>query len=272
MSTTSTTTTTTAQEELPLESPAHLSSSITSSFTVDYSWRKNKVLISETCPSDPDLSTTDSAPSSSTTTGKPLYTVDYCVDHLTFREASTRQIIGSGENHLVSINAEYQVNNHTSTIRAASRVKTSYTHLSHAFASSSPSKAPVPMHWTARSDLKYWDFTCVDAATREPVARFHSNVWCVRRLGKLEFMGARAQGEEVKRELMVVALTIYNQMLIRIGSPLSLLGMLPKPRPFTAAGDGQEVVTRERAAVGGGDEGEWDAASVELQSQRPKAD
>ncbi|KAF2716229.1 hypothetical protein K431DRAFT_289585 [Polychaeton citri CBS 116435] len=212
--------------------PAHLTSSQTSSLRVDFTWRKGAARISE--PEQPD---------------DAVYIADLRLikaPHMVVKRVTDDRVIGSGSLSAVSINASYEIGDQKHKLQAAKRLKTEYTHLSHAYSSS---ESPVAMTWKSKANFKTWDFICVDEQ-QQPVARFTSNIWYVKKVGNIEFLGPKANDQAAREEILIVGLTLYNMMLLRINNPLNLLGMIPNPKPFnsnnaSAAGDKDETVMRE---------------------------
>jgi hypothetical protein len=101
------------------------------------------------------------------------------------------------------------------------RFATEYTYLSDAFAHGSD--APVPMYWTSSSGFKHWDFILLNS-NKEPVARFHSNIWAVSKLGFLEFMGDYSA--ETKEEICITGCSVYYNTLLRMNNLFQFFGAL----------------------------------------------
>jgi hypothetical protein len=101
------------------------------------------------------------------------------------------------------------------------RFQTEYSHLSPNY---SADGAPVALRWTSSSGFKSWDFVCLDPQ-ENPIARWSANMWAVKKLGQIEFMGEEtATNEALREELMVMGLTLYYEMMYRINSVLALFG------------------------------------------------
>jgi hypothetical protein len=210
----------------------------TPTLTVDFSWRKFKSLIYE----------------GDTVVGTPLYTLDYKILgrlKLVFKRVSNpaalneitpetpggtedfsddnspkSDIIGRGKIRIVHIDADYEVHGRTDKLVAQKRWRTEYTHRSKAM---SDDGKLVTMHWLSDSDFKSWDFICVDE-NQLPVAKCTANIWALKRIGKIEFMGPKAHDKAFQEEIMVTGLTLAYCMITRVNSPLSLLGsVLAKP-------------------------------------------
>ncbi|TVY71257.1 hypothetical protein LSUE1_G007152 [Lachnellula suecica] len=174
---------------------------------IDFSWGKFKSRIFE--KNDPE--------------SKSLYILDYhCLSpHLVFKSTSDNSTIGIGKVHAISIDADCEVHGRPIKLKALKRFKTQYTHLSPAF---SDTDTPVPMTWTSSSDFKTWDFICLDEH-QNPVAKFSANIWALRKLGNIEFMGPKALNSAAAREeILVMGMTLYYCMAMRMNNPLSLLG------------------------------------------------
>ncbi|ORX36506.1 hypothetical protein BD324DRAFT_629123 [Kockovaella imperatae] len=182
------------------------------SLKVDYQWRKKEVKISM----------------ASDTTDKPVYIADYhwmTNPTLVIKRCSDDLTIGTGNSQAISINPSYTFGDYNGELRASSRFLTRYT-----FESQHYKVKPEILHWSANMGIKNWDFTCFDK-DEVPVAKFHSNVWYIKKIGLLDFYEPCDENQSLREEIMVVAMTMYNQMLIRINSPLSILGMIPNPKP-----------------------------------------
>lgn len=223
----------------------------TPALIVDFSWRKFKSLIYE----------------GDTVNGTPLYTLDYkilgrlklifkrvsnpaALDNITSEESGIQDddsddkvqssdIVGKGKIRVVHIDADYEVHGRSDKLVAQKRLHTEYTHRSKAM--SNDGKL-VTMHWLSDSNFKTWDFVCVDE-NQLPVAKFTANLWALKKLGKIEFMGPKAHDRAFQEEIMVAGTTLAYCMIMRINNPLSLLGAaFAKP--------GHDKVWNEEASSG----------------------
>ncbi|KAL8776281.1 MAG: hypothetical protein Q9213_008328 [Squamulea squamosa] len=177
---------------------------------VDYTWRKWKAYISDR--SDPS---------------KPLYIVHYkfwSKECIIVKSATDDTTVGTGTLHVFSINPTYSLHGRKGTIKALKRWVTSYTHLSYAYASS-PDGPPVTMTWTSTSNFKTWDFVCLDEQ-QMPVAKFSANLWALKKIGNIEFLGDKATSETVRDEIVVTGLTLMYCMVLRTSSILSFFGAI----------------------------------------------
>ncbi|KLJ10497.1 hypothetical protein EMPG_14121, partial [Blastomyces silverae] len=77
---------------------------------------------------------------------------------------------------------------------------------------------PARMTWTGSCGLKTWDYICLDEK-QMPVAKFSANIWAVKKLGTITFLGSNIPGE-----IVVTALTLFYCMVLRTNSVLSLFG------------------------------------------------
>ena len=202
---------------------------------VDFTWLKWKAYISDV--STPSI---------------PLYTVDFkpykkrCIIVKSADESTT---IGTGTLHCFSINPDYEIHGRKGTIKALKRWKTSYTHLSHALASS-PDGPPATMTWTSSSDFKTWDFVCLDE-NQMPVAKYSANLWGLKKIGKIEFLGPNATSDAVRDEIIVTGLTLTYCMILRTTSLLSFFGaVIARPGPIkdNQSSESQQVVTKEHTS------------------------
>lgn len=57
-----------------------------------------------------------------------------------------------------------------------------------------------------------------------PVARFVTKVWATKKIGRIEFMGPRADSEALRDEIVVTGLTLVYCMALRASSILSFFG------------------------------------------------
>ncbi|KAF2422979.1 hypothetical protein EJ08DRAFT_596495 [Tothia fuscella] len=201
---------------------------------VDFAWLKMRSLI--TRANDP--------------TNTPLYTITNkaLAPHLVFRKGSDTksQPFGTGTLHPVTIHADCTLNTHAMKVKALKRWQTSYTHLSHSFAPRG-SNTPMEMTWTSTSDWKNWDFICLNDK-QEAVAKFVGNIWGLKRIGWIEFMGEEGEvTEEMRDEIVVTGLTLFYQMVLRASNFLNFVGaVFAKPGrldvPTAGGGDGREGV------------------------------
>ena len=199
-----------------------------SSFKVDFEWSKRDVKVTK-AGDDP---TADAS--------EPIYLVEYHMvrqPNLQFKRCSDNVIIGTGTNKAVSINPSYKLGDRHGTIQAAARLYTHYTHESYNYppssssSSSSSTTRPHVMNWKTTWNSKRWSFICYDESNT-PIAKFQSNLWFVRKVGLFDFYNPCEDSLALKEELLVIALTMYNQMIIRINNPLSLIGAMASPHPF----------------------------------------
>ena len=188
------------------------SSAETRTLQVDFSWKKLGALISEYSNPQSD----------------PIYIVDLKrlkAPHLIFKSATDNSTIGAGTLHIISINADYEVHAQKGTLKAQKRFKTEYTYLSRAF---SDNDSLVIMTWTGSCGLRTWDFICVDEQ-QMPVAKFTACLWAMKKVGKIEFLGPKADSDAVRDEIVVTGLTLLYCMLLRTNSILSLFGAVFLP-------------------------------------------
>lgn len=212
----------------------------TNALKVDFSWKKFRCLI------------TDPAPSLSHNVSMIIH-CNFKRPHLEFRSSNDEELIGTGDLHTFKIDSEASLRGKHMHIKALKRFVTAYTHPSEAYRTSSG--APQNMTWTSGTNFKQWDFICVDE-DKQPVARFSSNVWAVRKLGFIEFMGEKAEDPKAREELVVVGLTIYYTMLARMNNIFQLFGAVASkpgyPKNEKEQEDGREMDTFEAVASGRG--------------------
>ncbi|KAL2371856.1 hypothetical protein BDBG_03925 [Blastomyces gilchristii SLH14081] len=184
---------------------------------VDFSWRRFKSLI--TNKDDPQASS-------------PIYIVHHKVTkpHLTFKSAADNTAFATGSLHTFSIDAECEIRGRSTTLKALKRFKTEYMYRSHTFATNGGAE-PACLTWTGSCGLKTWDYICLDEK-QMPVAKFSANIWAVKKIGTITFLGSNIPGvrdtgavsDAVREEIVVTALTLFYCMVLRTNSVLSLFG------------------------------------------------
>lgn len=176
-------------------------------FTVDFTWKKWKGIVSDVNnPSD------------------ALYTIHYSpfslAANMVFKKAPGEEVIGIGKLNAVSINADYELRGQKAHLLAQKRWKTVYTHRSLNF---SDTESPVTMTWTSDCGFKTWDFVCVDDQ-QMPVAKFSANAWGMTKIGKIEFMGPKADDRAAQEEIMVTGITLFYCMMLRCNNIFNFFG------------------------------------------------
>lgn len=215
----------------PSNSQAPERSTLPPRLSVDFGWRKFKSLLSD----------------ENTPNAKPLYILEYKLakKRLNFKRYDTEELFGVGDLGLVSIDADYEVHGRKDQIVAQKRLVTSYAHRSTA---ASTTDNPVTLNWYSDSDFTKWDFICCDEQ-QLPVAKLTMNIWGLKKLGRIEFMGPMAHSQELQEEIIVTSLTLAYQMALRTGNLLNLAGALfarpghepkvrskaPKTAPFSSS-------------------------------------
>ncbi|RDW57204.1 hypothetical protein BP5796_12654 [Coleophoma crateriformis] len=200
-----------------------------STLNVDFSWRKLRARITESGkPSEPryivELKTIKSP-------------------NVIFTSAIDNSTIGTGTLHPISINADYELHGRQGMLKALKHFKTSYTHLSAAY---SDTDALVPMTWTSSCGLTTWDFVCLDAQ-QNPVAKVTSNVWALKKISNIEFLGPKAVSTAARDEIVVTGLTLLFCMLLRCNNLLSFFGAIfARPGPL----DAEAPAKKEMIATG----------------------
>lgn len=191
---------------------------------VDFSWKKFQYRI--TSPENPS---------------EPLYIVHFrsaTATRLVFNSgADDSTKIGTGNLHVFGIDADYEIHGQKGTLKALKRWKTIYTHLSRAFTNDDGS--PATMTWRSESSFSNWDFVCLDEK-QMPVAKFSCNMWALKKLGNIEFVGGgKEMSTDARDEIVVLGLTLFYCMTVRTTSIFSLFGAIfAKPGPLTDGKDG----------------------------------
>lgn len=209
---------------------------------VNFTWKKFKALVT------------------AQNSDKPSYVVDYNTfksPHLVFHPADDKtKVIGSGTLHPISINARYELHGQKGKLKALRRWVTSYTHLSHNYGDSEDG-SPMAMTWTSATHFKTWDFICLDE-NKNPVAKFSANCWALKKMGSIEFIGPKANDPAAREEILVVGLTLFSCMLLRINNIFNFFGAI-----FARTGP----LEKESSSAGTKSIGE--KGSVEHQGQAP---
>ncbi|KIX00094.1 uncharacterized protein Z518_10231 [Rhinocladiella mackenziei CBS 650.93] len=187
-------------------------SSSTATLKVDFRWTKLKAHITTVEADIHDPSTV------------PVYTLSFQTlksPHLIFHPGNdTTSVIGTGTIHAISINPDYELHGKPGTIKALRRFHTVYEHISSVLRN--PGGAPMPMTWTSDTNFKTWDFVCVDDQ-QNPVAKFSTNIWMVKKVGNIEFMDKNIS-DELRDEIVVTGLTLYYCMATRVNNIFNLFG------------------------------------------------
>lgn len=215
------------------DTPQSNHSSKSSAFTVDFTWKKWMGVVSDA-----------NSPGSA-----PLYTIHFPFNVLSrnaatmvFKRAPNEEVIGSGKLNAVSINASYELHGQKAHLLAQKRWRTMYTHRSLNF---SDTESPVTMTWTSDCGFKNWDFVCVDE-NQMPVAKFSANAWGVTKIGKVEFMGSKADDRAAQEEILVTGITLFYCMVVRCNNIFNFFGAIfarpghkqhVDPQPYAVASE-----------------------------------
>lgn len=175
---------------------------------LDFKWGKFHTLITEFDTTNPDP--------------KPLYDVScgMLAPHLKIKSIQEDRLIGTGTVHAISISPDYSLHGSKGILRAKSRLRTIYTHMSYTF---SETDKPAKMSWTSISGFTKWDFICCDE-NQIPVAKFTANVWALKKVAKIEVMGPKAFDTAALDEIVTIGMTLYYCMSLRVNNPLNLVG------------------------------------------------
>lgn len=128
--------------------------------------------------------------------------------HLEFIDAESKQTVGTASIHYFSIHADCTISSQPILLKAQKRFTTKYSYLSHAY---SDTGNPVVMTLTTSSSLKNWDFILLDE-NQEAVARYSTNIWALKKVGIIEFVGSKAESKAVRDEVAIVVCTLYYCM------------------------------------------------------------
>ncbi|KAJ5984035.1 hypothetical protein N7481_006134 [Penicillium waksmanii] len=191
--------------------PVHIQSSQSQALLVDFKWSKLKFIVSSEAERGE---------------ATPLYHVALQVvmaPHLRFKAIEGNGVereVGTGTVHTFGISPDYELYGKPATLKAQKRFRTYYTHMSTVF---SDTQEPVKMTWTSNTDFKGWDFICVDH-NQVPVAKYSANLWAVKKFGKIELLGPKAFDPAARDEIVVLAVTLFYCMYLRVNNPFNLLG------------------------------------------------
>lgn len=175
---------------------------------IDFKWGTFKSLVSDA--NKPD---------------EPLYIIKYKLfsPQFIYKSASTKNVIGTGSIHMVSIDADYECRGRRDTLVAQKRFKTLYTHRSGFL--KNPQGQPAVMTWTGDASASKWDFVCTDEQ-QMPVAKYTANLWGMKKLGKIELMGPSSHEEGVRDEMLITGMTLAYCMVVRASNMFNLLGSI----------------------------------------------
>lgn len=217
--------------------PAHVQASQSQALLVDMAWKKLKFLIKDA--NNPEAT--------------PLYNVALqmvMAPHLRFKAIEGNGMereVRSGTVHTFSISPDYELYGQPATLKAQKRFSTYYTHMSTVF---SDTDEPVKMTWTSNTDFKGWDFICVDH-NQNPVAKFSANLWAVKKFGKIELLGPKAFDPAARDEIVVLAVTLFYCMYLRVNNPFNLLGSafmskdkIEQPQPQKNVSQADEFIAK----------------------------
>jgi hypothetical protein len=188
--------------------PAHMAAVQSRSLAVDFLWSKFRISITEFDPENENP--------------KQVYDVScgMLAPHLKIKSLEENRQIGTGTVHAISISPDFELHGSKGSLRAQSRLRTSYTHMSHTF---SHTGEPAKMTWASKTGFKGWDFICCDE-NQIPVARFTVNVWAFKKIAKIELLGPKAFDTAAMDEIVVVGMTLFYCMYLRVNNPLNLIG------------------------------------------------
>lgn len=190
------------------ETPSHMAAGQSRSLTVKFMWSKFNCHIHDFDPTNP----------------KPKMVYDVAckmlAPHLRIKSVEDDRQVGTGTVHAISISPDFEIHGSKGTLRAKSRLRTIYTHMSNVF---SETDKPAKMSWTSQSGFKTWDFICCDES-QTPVAKFTANIWAIKNMAKIELLGPKAFDAAAMDEIVVVGMTLCYCMYVRINNPFNLLG------------------------------------------------
>ncbi|CAI6331974.1 unnamed protein product [Periconia digitata] len=197
------------QSAPPPESPLKDSATSTGAvLQIDFAWSKFRNIVSEK-------------------NGKQLTPV--YIQHfrpfkpqLRVEDVATKTQISTSVINNISIAAECSINGKSIEIKPLRKLKTAYNYLSTTLSSTGK---PIPISWVATSDMKTWDFVCIDSTTQDPIAKLSANWWAIKQVGKFYFeQSAATLPKEVRDEVVSIGLTILYVMMTRMNNPFALVG------------------------------------------------
>lgn len=188
--------------------PAHIAAAQSRSLAVHFQWIKFHSLITELDTENPNP--------------KPLYDANFkmLAPHLRIKSLPDGREIGTGTVHAISISPDYELHGSKGTLRAKSRLRTRYTHLSRTF---SNTDKPATMSWFSETGFTTWNFICCDE-TQTPVAKFTANVWALKKVAKIELLGPKAFDPAAMDEIVIIGMTLYYCIYLRASNLFNLVG------------------------------------------------
>lgn len=149
-------------------------------------------------------------------------------------------LIGTGTVNNVSIDSSYECHGRKDKLIAQRRFRTSYTHRSAALAENGQ---PKVVTWSGDCGLTKWDFVCVDE-NQVPLAKFTANLWGLKKIGKVELMGPRANDPAFRDEMVITGILVGYTMVWRANNIFQLFGALfgkpGKDKEYPAEGPAQK--------------------------------
>ena len=153
---------------------------------------------------------------------QPAYKIDLALAGSMEFETADGRVFASSRLKPISINPSITLHSHKGTLQAVKHLGRKYNYLSYARAHEINSNRPVTMTWTCSFAFKTWQLTCLDENLL-PVARFKANVWALKALGTIEFLGD-SMSQDLREEIIVTGFTTFFVIGQRIASLLHLLG------------------------------------------------
>lgn len=194
---------------------------------VDFAWTKFKNTISE---------------KSSTGQLTPLYIQHFrpTKPNLLFDHADTNKQFATGSIKGVAISADCKIDDQDIALKPLSRWYTKYNYLSTVL--SPDGSTPMAVTWQTNSSMKTWNFVCLDA-NQLPIAKFSVNLWALKEVGNFHFTQSAGEISKAARdEIVVVGITLFYVMYVRMNNPLNLLGSIfGKAEKVGTNGEGMEM-------------------------------
>ncbi|KAF2110297.1 hypothetical protein BDV96DRAFT_583783 [Lophiotrema nucula] len=218
---------------------------------VDFSWRKNTILMFEAEGLPPSYIgkcnplTMKTVFKSGPSAAKSLSS-DSDVDSVNL-EAVNDDVIGQSKVKIFHIDCNTTIRGREVRLSADSRLMTRYKYPSIAFAENE--KKPTIMTWKCNSKWRCFDFDLLDESGKV-VAKFLPKYLGVRKWATIQMYGPRAWDSLATEEVIITGLSLYFCMIYRASSPVPLVGALTsrKGKDFgTAERDAQAEYERNMA-------------------------
>jgi hypothetical protein len=223
---------------------------------VNFSWRKNTILVTE-----PGNDTPRYVARMSPWTMKSVFRTGTSAAQILNAETEAKiqdldfapeDIFGTSRVSAFKIDCEANVRGRDVRVSAAKRLVTRYNYPSMAY-SDDPAK-PAIMTWKSNSKWKFLDMDLKDE-NDQLVARFNPRYFGMRKVAAIEMFGPKAWDQKAIEEIIVTGLTLYVCMVYRSSSWVPLIGaMVARPGKDYKVTEQQAREEHEKNLAVGADE------------------